>query len=146
MLRDGNLWDIFEQGFRPFPGAVILADSAYPVREWLIPCFRGDQQEGARARFNSSHKKTRVVVERTIGILKQRFRCLLGGLRFKKMETCAKVIKACAILHNLCILNGDYGEDMEDTMANDQNDELPSQQNDDQRDRRRQEILQHFTN
>ncbi len=43
VLRESSLWDTFEGGARPFPGAVILGDSAYPNRDWLVTPFPGDE-------------------------------------------------------------------------------------------------------
>ena len=111
VLKDGTLWSTFETGFRPFPGAVILGDSAYCVTDWLIPPFKGDPEDPCKIRFNNSHKRTRSVIERAIGILKQRFTSLKSGLRVKKMELAAKIIKSAVIVHNMCISFGDNGED-----------------------------------
>ncbi|XP_044172446.1 putative nuclease HARBI1 [Acropora millepora] len=48
VIKESTLWTAFEQqGYRPFPEAVILGDSAYACNNWLIPPFRGDV-EGAR--------------------------------------------------------------------------------------------------
>jgi hypothetical protein len=43
VLRESSLWETFEGGARPFPGAVILGDSAYPNRDWLVTPFPGDE-------------------------------------------------------------------------------------------------------
>ena len=57
-------------------------------------------------KFNKSLKRCRSVVERTIGVLKSRWRCLdssnTGGLQFTPEVSC-QVIGACIILHNYCI-------------------------------------------
>jgi len=43
VLRESSLWTAFEeQKLSPFPGAVILGDSAYPLTEWLITPFPGE--------------------------------------------------------------------------------------------------------
>ena len=83
VIKESSLWTAFEQqGNRPFPGAVILGDSAYACNSWLIPPFRGDV-EGARCRFNEAHKKTRCTIERAFGILKKRFYALQTGMSEK---------------------------------------------------------------
>ena len=83
VIKESSLWTAFEQqGNRPFPGAVILGDSAYACNSWLIPPFRGDV-EGARRRFNEAHKKTRCTIERAFGILKKRFYALQTGMSEK---------------------------------------------------------------
>ncbi|XP_047127685.1 putative nuclease HARBI1 [Hydra vulgaris] len=69
IIRNSNLWNKFENGELPFNGAVILADSAYPCREWLIPPFPGDP-DGAQKRFNIAHRKTRSIIERCLVLSK----------------------------------------------------------------------------
>ncbi|VDI08104.1 Hypothetical predicted protein, partial [Mytilus galloprovincialis] len=46
---------------------------------------------------------TRSVIERTFGRLKRRFHILHSEIRMKPGKAC-KIIIACAILHNICIL------------------------------------------
>lgn len=75
VLKETNLWNIFEAGHRPFPGAVILADSAYVLNDWLITPFPGDPA-GAKLKFNIAHMKTRNTVERCFGALKASFLAL----------------------------------------------------------------------
>ena len=104
VLQDSSLWQKFEvQKQLPFLGAVLLSDSGYPLREGLITPFLGDP---ASQRFNSAHNKTRCIVEQTFCILKNRFYCLKTGLRIKDMTLAAKIILACSVLHNLCLLHG----------------------------------------
>jgi len=43
VLRESSLWTTFEEHQqRPFPEAVVLGDSAYPLTEWLITPFPGE--------------------------------------------------------------------------------------------------------
>ncbi len=77
-------------------------------------------------RFNRAHKRTRSIVERSIGILKSRFRILQAGFRLRDMEVTARAIKALIIIHNLCIVNQDNGHDMQE----EDNDEGDGQNND----------------
>ena len=57
---------------------------------------------GAEERYNSAHAKTRCIVERSFGILKARFRCLLNKERslFFHLND-VTIIIACSVLHNL---------------------------------------------
>lgn len=55
-------------------------------------------------KFNEVHSKARSVVERAIGLLKGRFRCLCKQrMLHYKPEVCSKIINACASLHNICL-------------------------------------------
>lgn len=106
IMRTSNLWRSFEDGFRPFPGAVILGDSIFPCRDWLIPPAEREPQVGAVQLFNNAHKKTRSLIENSFSLLKSRFACL-QNLRVKDPVYSAEIIKACVTLHNFCIQNND---------------------------------------
>lgn len=106
VLQNSSLWQLFEiQRQLPFPGAVLLGDSGYPLKPWLMTPYLGNLDE-SRRRFNASHSRTRCLVEQCFGILKQKFHCLRSGLRVKDMTLAGKIITSCAILHNLSILHG----------------------------------------
>ena len=146
VLQDSSLWQKFEvQKQLPFPGAVLLGDSGYPLREWLITPFLGDPEDPASQRFNSAHSKTRCIVEQTFGILKTRFYCLKTGLRIKDMTLAAKIIIACGVLHNICLLHGEVTsiDDMQLDGPNQHTEALLT--NFDSREQcRRLQILNHF--
>ncbi|XP_051958033.1 putative nuclease HARBI1 [Xyrauchen texanus] len=59
----------------------------------------------AEERFNQAHGRTRSIVERTIGLWKQSFRCISkssGGLKLNPTKSCS-VIVVTAILHNIAV-------------------------------------------
>lgn len=79
-------------------------DSGYPLEPYLLTPF-GNPSTEAEASYNRSHKRTRVLIEQTFGLLKSRFRCLhkSGGSLQYIPQKCAKIIVACLLLHNYCV-------------------------------------------
>ncbi|KAG5896331.1 hypothetical protein JTB14_030534 [Gonioctena quinquepunctata] len=55
VLRNSSLFRRMENGWRPHANAVILGDSAYPSREWLIPPTYDDPMNPAQTAFNRAH-------------------------------------------------------------------------------------------
>ena len=81
----------------------LIGDSGYPLQPCLITPLLNPQTRPEK-NFNSSLTAVRSTVERCIGILKSRFRCLdqtAGKLLFTP-ERCIPIISACCKLHNLC--------------------------------------------
>lgn len=107
-LRISNLWSVWEDGWRPDNdnNAIILGDSAYPLTSWLIPPTvraahnRIIELAQAIELYQKAHRKTRFIVERTIGILKEEFPCL-NYMRIKNPSRISTVIYAAATLHNM---------------------------------------------
>lgn len=66
----------------------------------------------AEKHYNKMHAKTRSKVERCIGVLKNRFRCLLGERKLLyNHEKAAKIITSCVVLHNYLNLRGEEIDD-----------------------------------
>lgn len=54
--------------------------------------------------YTKLHCSARNTVERTIGVLKNRWRCLLKHrVLHYHPDVAAKIINACCVLHNMCI-------------------------------------------
>lgn len=72
----------------------------------MTPILGNHQVHSPEHRFNIRHKRARCTVERCIGVLKQRWRCLLKDrtLHYKPTRA-SKIIITCAVLHNLAIHN-----------------------------------------
>ncbi len=96
ILRQSNLWDAFEMGQVT---GVVLGDSGYPSRKWLLTLYLNPQTDAQKS-YNKAQKKTRVLIEQAFGILKRRFSILHGEVRIKPSKV-AKIVGACAVLHNI---------------------------------------------
>ena len=85
-----------------FDGKVLLGDSGYALKHYMLTPFLSPQTDSERS-YNYAHKRTRVLIERSFGILKSRFLCLShkisGPILFSPKRACA-VISACIFLHN----------------------------------------------
>lgn len=81
----------------------ILGDGAYEIREWLITPFRNYENLNVRKQtFNDKFCATRVLIENSFGILKNRFRQLIR-VDMHEVERICKFVISCCVLHNLCI-------------------------------------------
>lgn len=115
---------------RVAPGEVFLGDGACPLEPWLMtPVARHPGPETPEGKYNTAHTAMRSVVERCIGLLKSRFRCLQ---RYRTLQyephKASDIVAACCALHNLCLLeppcndgasssssSDDEGDDMDDS-------------------------------
>ncbi|XP_045449952.1 putative nuclease HARBI1 [Melitaea cinxia] len=83
--------------------AYLLGDSAYGQRSYLMTPCANPEPGSPEEHYNTLHSTARNSVERTIGILKGRFRCLLvHRVLHYDPEMVSKIIIACCILHNIC--------------------------------------------
>ncbi|KAJ8909426.1 hypothetical protein NQ315_003478 [Exocentrus adspersus] len=85
----------------------LLGDSAYPLRKFLITPYRdyGNLTQEQK-NFNKKFSATRVKIENSFGLLKQRWRQLLH-LDFFYVDRITQFIISCCVLHNLCLMNND---------------------------------------
>lgn len=84
----------------------IKGDSAYGLSPWLMKIIENENLNIDQQRFNRDLSKTRQIVERCIGILKMRFRCILGERKLRYLpQKAGNIIYSCATLHNFLIVN-----------------------------------------
>ncbi|KAJ8728924.1 hypothetical protein PYW07_006620 [Mythimna separata] len=81
----------------------LLGDSGYPLRKTMMTPILNAHPDSPEAYYTEKHVKTRNIIERTIGILKARFRCLLvrRALHYQP-QIAGCIANACVILHNIC--------------------------------------------
>ncbi|XP_041039649.1 putative nuclease HARBI1 isoform X2 [Carcharodon carcharias] len=84
----------------------LLGDEDYPLRTWLMTPYRGTRSK-AQERYNRAHVTTRKVVEKAVGALKSRFRCLRSGgtLQYSPVKV-SKIVVVCCALHNFALQEG----------------------------------------
>jgi hypothetical protein len=97
--KNSTLCTAFEAGWRFFPNAVILGDSGYSLRQWLLPLIGGTNLSDEEVLFNTFHRSTRRTVECYFGVLKQKFACLMIPLRVAPLYAC-EIFKCCTVLQN----------------------------------------------
>eukprot|EP00794_Sanderia_malayensis_P009556 gene9556-10543_t len=97
----------------------LVGDAAYPLSDWLIKPFPYEKNMQYRPKmFNLALSQARVSIERAFGMLKSRWRILLGKLQLEP-SFAADVVTTCTVLHNICQKRG---EQLDETLL-----ELPCQ-------------------
>lgn len=86
---------------------IFSGDSGYPLEPWLLTPVLNAEENSPEARYTHMHVKARNCVERCFGVLKGRFRCLHKHrtLEYSPIKA-GRIINACAVLHNFCIISG----------------------------------------
>ena len=85
---------------------LLIADSAYGSKKWLISPYNDANLHVEERRFNRELSKSRSSVKRAFGLLKARWRCLLKHLD-NYLENINQVVITCFVLHNMCEVSGD---------------------------------------
>ncbi|XP_017482353.1 PREDICTED: putative nuclease HARBI1 [Rhagoletis zephyria] len=82
----------------------LLGDSGYPLEPWCITPYRNPLDGSSECAFNEIHSKARCIIERTIGILKGRWRILVNDKRGRyDPAKVARFANVCSALHNVCL-------------------------------------------
>ena len=88
----------------------MIADAGYTLVEYMmIPFTVPDPMPADERLFNYLHSRTRIAVEKAIGMLKNRFRILKFTLNQKACSRSgsssttqmAKILQACFVLHSI---------------------------------------------
>ncbi|XP_046810833.1 putative nuclease HARBI1 [Lucilia cuprina] len=110
--HDSHVWNLSEE--REYlkemfqtgdTGTRILGDSGYPLEPWILTPYRNAAENSAESYLNDQHSKGRSIIERTFGLLKARFRCLLAARELHySPEKAVQILNVCCALHNICLL------------------------------------------
>ncbi|XP_031335321.1 putative nuclease HARBI1 [Photinus pyralis] len=88
-------------------GCWLIGDSGYPLEPYLMTPFLNPAENSPEARYNQTHCSARNCVERCIGVLKMRFRCILKERTARYTpQLVGRLVNTCATLHNMCIDHG----------------------------------------
>lgn len=80
----------------------LSGDSGYGLERHVMTPFTRQNANQMQRRFNETHARARSVVERCIGIIKNRFRCLLDQrLLMYDPEKSSQIINVTFALHNI---------------------------------------------
>lgn len=81
-------------------------DSAYPLSPWLLKVFQQPNRQNGELEYNKKIRQIRQIIERVIGILKMRFRCIHmeRPLRYSPNKV-GHFVYTCVFLHNFLIHN-----------------------------------------
>lgn len=112
---------LYVHGERRIPeGYVVLSDSAYTPKRWLIPSFKKARNSKQR-RFNVLLNRTRVTVEQFFGAFKSRFRRFNTRVVTMNVEEGILFCKSCIVLWNYLVDAGEYmhGSALEDDAKED---------------------------
>ena len=115
IFRSTDLWSSIQDGFIPLIGKtvgdatvppLIVGDSAFPLRTWLMKPFTNTVLTPQQHYFNYRLSRARMVTEGTYVQLKSRWRLLLRKSESDRDHVRTATL-ACMVLHNLCIIQGD---------------------------------------
>lgn len=104
---------VYYQQLYPPEGWCILGDGGYPCLAapiCLLTPYREPVANPVQARFNAIHGKARSIIERAFGMVKARWRSIFLRALEVKPAFASEVVTCCAILHNICLDNGDLFE------------------------------------
>ena len=125
VLRNSLIYKKAEHGDILAAGPIHRVDGS-EIQPYLVfsPWLQKPFPKGTREdeiRFNQELSSARVQVECALGILKSRWRILMG-MEESKVQLISKIILACAILHTFCTLHGDEWVENDENSDHEQGD------------------------
>ena len=117
VLRNSPLFVDAERGRDLlFPGnSHLIGDVAYPLKPWILTPYKDTGRlTRQQQHYNFIHSSTQMVVERSLALLKNRFRKLKTSMLKQKNKDVPIVVVVACVLHNTCLMNEDDIDDFLD--------------------------------
>ncbi|XP_018351932.1 PREDICTED: putative nuclease HARBI1 isoform X4 [Trachymyrmex septentrionalis] len=92
----------------------LIGDAGYALQKHVMVPYDNNDNDLSEAQINFNERlcSAHVMIKEAIGYLKGRFRSLEDKLYMKRMDLIPEYIIACCVLHNICILHGDFLDDI----------------------------------
>ena len=99
-----------------YPGnSHLIGDAAYPLKPWILTPYKDTGRlTRQQQHYNFIHSSTRMVVEGSLALLKNRFRKLKTSMLKQKIKDVPIVVVVACVLHNTCLMNEDDIDDFLD--------------------------------
>jgi hypothetical protein len=146
------------KGFEALPGRYYVADAGYSNTPMTLTPYRGVRYhlreqaqanmkpQNAKELYNLRHAALRNVVERAIGVFKNRFRYFEAGRRSLPLSTQVDVVYALTAVHNFINLNDPddlgYFPEVQDEVVDEEDARLAEAESDVAMNQRRDEIAE----
>ena len=114
IFQSTDLWNSIQEGLIPSIGKsvggidvppLIVGDSAFPLRTWLMKSFTNAVLSPKQRYYNYRLSRARMVSEGAYGQLKGIWRVLLCKSKSNRDQVRITTL-ACMVLHNICIMQG----------------------------------------
>ncbi|KAF4137923.1 DDE superfamily endonuclease [Phytophthora infestans] len=135
------LVDARRKGIKTPPGLFDLGDAEYGLTTEVMTPYRGvryhlkewgqteERPQNYKELYNLRHPQACNVIERAFGVLKRRFPILKQAPEYS-VDTQAKIVRVCCVLHNFIRLQEDLPDDPEGELEEeDSDDERPDTYN-----------------
>lgn len=110
VFRYSGLQQRCNQQYFPY-NTHLLGDSAYTLQKHImVPYQDNGHLTVEETYFNTTLSSTRMMVERSIGLLKGRWRFFLDKLPMKRTDLIPYYIVCVCVLHNICLKREDSFE------------------------------------
>lgn len=103
MIQESTNSHLLTKNYPTSVATLIIYWEIMHIKLWLLTPYRDYGNLSVdKIHYNKVFSGTRVLIENTFGLLKNRFRNLMK-LEFQEEDKITKFIMSCCVLHNLCI-------------------------------------------